>query len=1270
MVVPAMMDTLPRVPDAHGDTVDEKLFSDLYIRTSWVDANIALDQIDKGKARGNRTAVYLRSVFQFHLQSLGTTIEKHAGKVLFVAILVLSMFCVGLKSAQIHSRVNQLWIQEGGRLEKELAYTQKAIGEVDSSTHQLIIQTGHDPNASVLHPQALLTHLEVLKRATSVTVHLFETTWSLHDMCNKPSIPSFEEFLVEQIFNEIIPCSIITPLDCFWEGSKLLGPEYPVTVPDMDQKVQWTSLNPQDILQNMKKKIGDQSIFDSLEQYMDRAGISTGYIEKPCLNPKDPMCPETSPNKNSSQIPDVGEILTGGCYGYASKYMHWPEELIVGDVIRNRTGHLKKAKGLQSVVQLMTEKEMFDYWNSNYKVLHIDGWSREKAGEVLNTWQKRFTNEVNSLLKSPTIENSYEIYVFSSASLDDILEKFSNPSPLSIVIGIVATVLYAFFTLLRWKDPVKGQSSIGVAGVLLIGMSTAAGLGLCALLGIVFNAATTQVVPFLALGLGVDHIFMLTAAYVECDRHEEAKNILKKVGPSILFSAVTTTGSFLAAVFIPVPALKVFCLQAAVVMCFNLAAALFVFPALISLDLKRRSAGRADIFCCCFPVWKEKLPVSPSLSNNNNYNNKLNETVQGCDRELRHQEDKLLSGSEKKDPKFSLSKFAFKYYTPFLMKSSTKFFSILIFIAAIIFSLFSSFNLQDGLDLIDLVPKNTNEYKFLNAQTSMFGFYNMFAVTQGDFEYPTNQRLLHEYHEAFVRVPHVIKNDNGGLPDFWLTMFRDWLFNLQKKFDREYKENRLNQERWFPNASSDAILAYKLLVQTGYVDNPVDKSLVTQNRLVDSDGIINPKAFYNYMSAWATNDAFAYGACQGKLRPEPRIYVHSTSEFDLKIPKSLPLVYTQLPFYLHDLKDTTGIKILISHIRDLSVKFEQRGLPNYPSGIPFIFWEQYMTLRTSLTLILLSSLFAAFVLVSVLLLSIWAAILVVINVFLTLIQIFGAITLLGIKLSAIPAVILILSVGLVVCFTVHISLGFITSVGNRERRVMLSMQVSMGPLIHGILTSTLAVIMLSMSPFEFVIRHFFWLLLAVLLIGAVNSLIFFPIILSLIGPEAELIPLEHPDRISTPSPVIQRSKRNSNKTVIVNGRPRCSKDHYQHKHVTAPEPSLTTITEEPPSWKSSSSSIITCNEKQNNYKQYHQPTAPSSANHKFNTAKMDGCSDGSNSSGNGNFAELQSIVVQPEVTVETTQSGTDSNTTRVTATANIKVELVTPGRARTYNISS
>lgn len=65
----------------------------------------------QGKARGRRSAIYMRSLYQKHLQTLGVSVQKNAGKVLFVAILVLSTFCVGLKSATIHSKVHQLWIQ-------------------------------------------------------------------------------------------------------------------------------------------------------------------------------------------------------------------------------------------------------------------------------------------------------------------------------------------------------------------------------------------------------------------------------------------------------------------------------------------------------------------------------------------------------------------------------------------------------------------------------------------------------------------------------------------------------------------------------------------------------------------------------------------------------------------------------------------------------------------------------------------------------------------------------------------------------------------------------------------------------------------------------------------------------------------------------------------------------------------------------------------------------------------------------------------------------
>ena len=43
---------------------------------------------------------------------------------------------------------------------------------------------------------------------------------------------------------------------------------------------------------------------------------------------------------------------------------------------------------------------------------------------------------------------------------------------------------------------------------------------------------------------------------------------------------------------------KTFCLQAAVLVMFNMMSMLLIFPAIVSIDLKRREEKRVDVFCC------------------------------------------------------------------------------------------------------------------------------------------------------------------------------------------------------------------------------------------------------------------------------------------------------------------------------------------------------------------------------------------------------------------------------------------------------------------------------------------------------------------------------------------------------------------------------------------------------------------------------------------------------------------------------------------------
>jgi len=61
-----------------------------------------------------------------------------------------------------------------GRLEKELEYTKKALGEGYGGTNELLIQTPNEEGTNILTVQALKRHLDILMKVTNVSVDLFD----------------------------------------------------------------------------------------------------------------------------------------------------------------------------------------------------------------------------------------------------------------------------------------------------------------------------------------------------------------------------------------------------------------------------------------------------------------------------------------------------------------------------------------------------------------------------------------------------------------------------------------------------------------------------------------------------------------------------------------------------------------------------------------------------------------------------------------------------------------------------------------------------------------------------------------------------------------------------------------------------------------------------------------------------------------------------------------------------------------------------------------
>ncbi|KAK1786913.1 hypothetical protein P4O66_017012 [Electrophorus voltai] len=688
--------------------------------------------------------------------------------------------------------------------------------------------------------------------------------------------------------------------------------------------------------------------------------------------------------------------------------------------------------------------------------------------------------------------------------------------------------------------------------------------------------------------LGGEFFLFLCSDYARGFRGGRWGFFSRRTGTSVALTSINNMIAFLMAALVPIPALRAFSLQAAVVVVFNFAMVLIVFPAILSLDLHRREEKRLDILCCFYSPCTSRViqiqpqefsdaseshtrdPAPPTLAGPTiSTSTHITTTVQTftqCDATGQHivtilpptsqistsppsvvppppdpygsrlftpagsTRDLLAQGEEARPHgsectplpflRWNLSRFARERYAPLLLKPQAKAAVLVTFVALLGLSLYGTTMVRDGLYLTDIVPRDTREYDFISAQFRYFSFYNIYLVTTGGFDYTRSQRQLAQLHGAFSTVKHVVRGSGGELPRMWLHYFQDWLRGLQAAFDADWESGRITRDS-YRNGTEDGALAYKLLIQTGSKKEPLNYSQLTSRRLVSEDGLISAEVFYIYLTVWVSNDPLGYAASQANLYPHPPEWIHDkydTTGENLRIPAAEPLEFAQFPFYLNGLRQASDFVEAIESVRSICEEFAREGVHSYPNGYPFLYWEQYVRLRHWFLLAVSVGLACTFLVCALLLLNPWTAGIIVFILAMMTVELFGIMGLMGIKLSAIPVVILIASVGIGVEFTVHVALGFLTAIGDRNTRSALALEQMFAPVMDGAISTFLGVLMLAGSEFDFIMRYFFAVLTILTLLGVLNGLVLLPVLLSLAGPPAEVAPGDASTWLPSPSP--------------------------------------------------------------------------------------------------------------------------------------------------------
>ncbi|VDP18176.1 unnamed protein product, partial [Onchocerca flexuosa] len=555
-------------------------------------------------------------------------------------------------------------------------------------------------------------------------------------------------------------------------------------------------------------------------------------------------------------------------------------------------------------------------------------------------------------------------------------------------------------------------------------------------------------------------MFLLLHNYgtVSCTaKNSEIGILMKETGMSIVITSINNIIAFMVGTLLPIPALRSFCLQTAILLTFNLVAIMVIYPAMIAIDLRRRCAGRRDLgFCCiessadskklraqCLELNTEKQVVGNISRADHIYPGPPPSLVPRCN-----------DDEEKKW--YTLRGFLQYYYIPFLTMPLTKLMVIVVFTMMLLISCLGLYQSTLGLELSDVLPEGTPPSAFLRAREKYFSFYPMFAVLKGNqINFPEQQEQIEQYRLDIAKSSYVIKVNGRPSEEYWMSLMRLWLVSIQKSLDVAIRKGDINavtgEIKVDVKLSDDVKIARYLVCSYGNNYNCTGR--ISTIKLVNDAGIINGDGFYNYLTAWYNIDNMMYYVSQASLYPLPPSW--KFVEREEVVPPASPPLYSQMPFYLTDLIDTPAIVKMIREIRGICDRYTEMGLPNFPSGIAFIFWEQYLNLRWNLLLAIGVITSAVFIVISILVFNPWAAIMVTIVVISMTIELAGFMGATGVKLNPVSAVTLITAVGIGVEFTVHVVLVYLTSLGTKNERMAACLNHMFIPVIHGGLSTLL-----------------------------------------------------------------------------------------------------------------------------------------------------------------------------------------------------------------------
>ncbi|KAK4101592.1 multidrug efflux transporter AcrB transmembrane domain-containing protein [Parathielavia hyrcaniae] len=697
-------------------------------------------------------------------------------------------------------------------------------------------------------------------------------------------------------------------------------------------------------------------------------------------------------------------------------------------------------------------------------------------------WEEAMKDRLLTL-QDEARERNLRLSFSTEISLEQELNKSTNTDAKIIVISYIIMFLYASLALgsttLSFRDLmrnpaislVESKFTLGVAGIVIVLMSITASIGLFSWLGLKATLIIVDVIPFIVLAVGVDNIFLIVHEFerVNISHPDDVVEVrisraLGRMGPSILFSAITETLCFALGAFVGMPAVRNFAIYAAGAVFINAILQVTMFVSVLTLNQIRVEDSRAD----CFPCVQVK---SARIHLNGN----------GGSNGARFYDAPVES---------MLQQFIRKTYAPRLLGKKTK-----AVVVAIFLGIFAA-----GLALLPEVELGLDQRVAIPDDSYLIPYFND----------------LYDYFDAGPPVYFVTREFNGTQ--------REQQQKICSRFttcEQLSLTNILEQERKREGVS------YISSPTAGWMDdffqwlNPDNEGCCVDRRKpcfwrrepewnITLAGMPEGDEFVRYLQKFLTAPTNEDCPLAGQASYGSAVVVDT--ERDTIRASHFRTMHSPLRSQQDFIKAQASARRIA---RDIGAS---TGLDVFPYSVFYVFFDQYATL-VSLTTTLLGSALAIILVVSSLLLgSVPTAAVVTLTVAMALVDIVGAMALMGVSLNAVSLVNLIICVGIAVEFCAHVARAFMfpsrtfmerakNRFRGRDARAWTALANVGASVFSGItVTKVLGVTVLAFTRSKIFEIYYFRVWVALVVFAASHALVFLPVALSLLGGEGYVDP--------------------------------------------------------------------------------------------------------------------------------------------------------------------